>query len=38
MPAYKKMYKKKSTAKKARRKGERVVKYGKGYQIKKVNR
>lgn len=31
-----KMYRKKSTAQKARRKGERVVKYGKGYQIRKT--
>ena len=38
MGKYKKFYKKKSTAKKARRKGERVVKYMGGYQLKKSRR
>lgn len=38
MPMDRKMYMKKSTAKAARRKGERVVKYMKGYQLRKVKR
>jgi hypothetical protein len=35
MPMDRKMYRKKSTAKRARRKGESVVKYKKGYQLKR---
>lgn len=38
MPENRKTYHKKSTAKKHRKKGEKVVKYGKGYQLRKVKR
>lgn len=38
MPYGRKTFKKKSTAKKARRKGERIVKYGTGFQLRKVKR
>lgn len=38
MPMYRKLYRTKSSAKKKRRKGYRVVKYGKGYQLRRVKK
>lgn len=38
MPSNRKTYLKKSSAQEARKKGERVVEYGNGYQLRKVKR